>query len=70
MLDLWWNLQFGAQDAKSQSLIILVNICFFSLFGAKRKHISPTSFESAKNFVRISALEEQLDLWGKLQSAV
>ena len=42
---------------------------FFSLFGKKHKNISPTSFESAKDMVRISVLEEKLGLWWKLQFA-
>ena len=66
-LDLWWNFQFGAQDAKCKNLNILVNVCFSSLFGAKRNYTSPTNSESAKDLVRISLLEEKLDIWGKLQ---
>ena len=66
-LDLWWNLQFGAQDAKNKSLNILVNVCFSSLFGAKRNHTSPTSSESAKDLVRISVLEGKFDCWWKMQ---
>ena len=35
----------------------------FSFFVAKRKHISPTSSESAKDLVEISVLEGKLGLW-------
>ena len=66
-LDLWWNLQFGAQDAKIESLNILVNVCFASLFGAKRNYTSPTSSESAKDLARKSVLEEKLDFCWNLQ---
>ena len=66
-LDLWWNLQFGAQDAKIKSLNILVDVCFFSLFGAKRNYTSPTNSESAKDSVRISLFDEKLVFWEKLQ---
>ena len=54
---------------KSQCFIS-VNVRFFSLFGAKHNHTSPTSSESAKELVRISVLAEKLDLWWKLQIAV
>ena len=62
-------MQFGAQDAKifRTSLNVFVNVCFFSLFGAKHKHTSPTSSEYAKDLVRISVLEERLNLCWKLQ---
>ena len=43
---------------------------FFSLFGAKRKHTSPTSSEFAKELVRINVFEEKLEMWWKLQFAV
>ena len=66
-LDFCWNLQFGAQDAKIESLNILVNVCFASLFGAKRNYTSPTSSESAKDLARKSVLEEKLDFCWKLQ---
>ena len=66
-LDFCWNLQFGAQDAKIESLNILVNVCFASLLGAKRKHNCISNSESAKDLVRISVLEEKLGFWGKLQ---
>ena len=66
-IDLWWKLQFAAQDAKIYRLSVFVIFCFFSIFGTKRKHTSPTSSESAKDVVRISVLEEKLDLWWKLQ---
>ena len=52
------------------SLNFFVNVRFFSIFGTKRKHTSPTSFESAKDLARISVLEEKLDLWWKLQFPV
>ena len=41
--------------------------CFFSIFCIKRKHTGLTNSESAKELVRISVLEEKLDLWWKLQ---
>ena len=59
-LDLWWKLQFAAQDAKTYRLSVFVIFCFFSIFGTKRKHTSPTSSESAKELVRISVLAEKL----------
>ena len=43
---------------------------FFSLFGAKRNYNSPTGSESAKDLVRISVLDEKLDLWWKSQFPV
>ena len=52
------------------SLNFFVNVRFFSIFGTKRKHTSPTSSESVKDFVRTSGLEEKLDLWWKLQFPV
>ena len=51
-------------------LNVFVNVCFFSLFGEKHKHTSPSSSESAKDLVRISVLEEKLDLWWKSQFPV
>ena len=42
---------------------------FFSTFGTKRKHTGLTDSEYAKDMVRLSVLEEKLDLWWKLQSA-
>ena len=35
----------------------------------KRKHTGLTNSEYAKEFVRISVLEEKLDMWWKLQFA-
>ena len=69
-LDLWWKLQFAAQDAKIYRLIVFVIFLLFFIFGTKRKHTSPTSSESAKELVRISVLAEKLDLCWKLQFAV
>ena len=43
---------------------------FFSIFGTKLKHTGPTNSESAKDLVRISVLEEKLDLCWKFQFAV
>ena len=54
----------------SVRLNVFVNVCFFSVFGKKRKHTRPTNSESAKDLVRISVLEEKLGLWWKLQFAV
>ena len=68
-LCLWWKLQFAVYVAKifRISLNVFVNVRFFSVFGAQRKHSSPASSESAKDLVRISVLEEKLDLRRKLQ---
>ena len=65
-------MQFGAQDAKffRTSLNVFVNVCFFAVFGKKRKHTSPTSSESAIHWVRITVLEEKLDLCWKSQFPV
>ena len=49
---------------------VFVIVCFLSLFGAKNKHTSPTSSESAKDLVRKSDLEEKLDLCWKSQFPV
>ena len=49
---------------------MFVNVGFLSFSGTKRKQISPTKFESAKEFARISVLEEKLDLWWKFHFAV
>ena len=53
----------------SVCLNVFVNFYFFLLFGAKHKHTNPTSSKSAKDLVRISVLDEKLDLWWKLQFA-
>ena len=68
-LELWWKLQFAKYVAKvfSTSLNVFVNVCFFSIFGTKRQLTSPSSCDSAKELVKISVLEEKLDLWWKLQ---
>ena len=50
-------------------LSVFVNDCFFSIFGTKRKHTGLTNSKYAKELVRLSVLEEQLDLWWKLQFA-
>ena len=50
-------------------LSIFVNVCFFSIFGTKRKHTGLSNSEYAKELVRISVLDEKLDLWWKLQFA-
>ena len=42
---------------------------FFWISGMKRKHTGLTNSEYAKELVRISVLEEKLDLWWKLQFA-
>ena len=68
-LGLWWKFHFAVQAAKTQSLNIFVNVCFFSVFDKKRKHTSPSNSEYAEEMVRISVLEEELDLWWKLQFA-
>ena len=40
---------------------------FLSVFATKRKHNGLTISEYAKKSVRVSVLEEKLDLWSKLQ---
>ena len=67
---LWWKFHFAVQAAKSQSLNIFVNVCFYSVFDTKRKHTSPSNSEYAGELVRITLLEEKFDLWWKLQFAV
>ena len=49
---------------------MFVNVGFLSFSGTKRKQISPTKFEYAKEFARISVFEEKLDLWWKFHFAV
>ena len=51
-LFLWWKFHFAVQAAKTQSLNIFVNVCFFSVFGTKRKHTGLTNSEYAKDLVR------------------
>ena len=41
---------------------VFLIFCFLSNFGTKRKHTGLTNSESAKDLVRISVLEEKLDL--------
>ena len=71
-LVLWWKFQFAVYVSKifRASLNVFVKVCFFSLFGVKRKHTSPTNSESAKVLIRINVLEEKLDLWWKSQFPV
>ena len=49
---------------------VFVIVCFLSLFGAKKRHTSPTSSESAKYLVIISVLGEKLGLCWELQFAL
>ena len=69
-IDLWWKFHFAVQAAKTQSLNIFVNVCFLSVLDTKRKHTSPSNSEYAEELVRITVLEEKLDLCWKLQFAV
>ena len=68
-LELWWKLQFAiyVSNILRTSLNVFVDVCFFSLFDAKRNLVSPTNSESAKNLARKSVLEEKLDLRWNLQ---
>ena len=50
--------------------IFSLMFAFSLFFGPKHNYTIPTTSESAKDFVRVSVLEEKLDLWGKLQFAV
>ena len=44
-------------------------VCYFSIYGTKRKQMDVINSEFGKELVRISVLEEKLDLWWKLQFA-
>ena len=44
-------------------------VYYFSIFGTKRKQTGLTNYESAEDLVRISVLEEKLELRWKLQFA-
>ena len=46
---------------------VFVIVCFLSLFGAKNRHTSPTSSESAKYLVIVSVLGEKLGLCWELE---
>ena len=46
-----------------------LSFSFLSVFGTKRKHSGLTNSEYAKELVRISVLNEKLDLWWKFQFA-
>ena len=44
-----------------------LSFAFLSVFGTKRKHSGLANSEYAKELVRISVLDEKMDLWSKLQ---
>ena len=64
------NRSFPYKTLKFNVSMFSFIFAFFSLFGTIRKHTSPTNFESAKDLVRISVLEEKLDLGWKSQFPV
>ena len=56
--------EFQVCDSEGQcGLSVFVKFCFLSVFGAKRKHTRLINSENSKELVRISVLEEKLDLW-------
>ena len=60
------NRNFPYRTLKFKVSMFSLIFAFSRIFGAKRKHNSPVSSESAKDLVRISVLAEKLDSWCKL----